>query len=109
MYDASQAPMTEVFDVSPANADWTYSATASSLLKPTALPFPERTVFGPKARSPHDAGYWAAATRGFDFTQEDRLDADKYNRILWAGLKANKPYPKQARRAAARTHDADDD
>jgi YVTN family beta-propeller protein len=108
MYDASQAPMTDVFDVSPSNATWTYSASASSLLKPTALPFPEHTVFGPKARSPHDAAYWAAVTKGFDFTQEDRLDADKYNRILWAGLKANKPYPARAKRTTVRTRDADD-
>jgi YVTN family beta-propeller protein len=109
MYDASQAPMTEVFDTSPANANWTYSATASSLLKPTALPFPERTVFGPAARSPHSAGYWAALTRDFDFTQEDRLDAGKYNRLLWAGLKGNKPYPAHAKRAVPRARDADDD
>jgi hypothetical protein len=66
-------------------------------------------VFGPRARTPHDAAYWAAATAGFDFTQEDRLDADQYNRVLWAGLKGGKPYPKWARRAAARTRDADDD
>lgn len=109
MYDASQAPMTELFDTAPANADWTYSATASSLLKPTALPFAADTAFGPPARSPHTSDYWAAVTRGFDFTQEDRLDADAYNRILWAGLKGNTPYPAHAKRSAARRRDADDD
>jgi hypothetical protein len=109
MYDASQAPMTEVFDTSPANAGWTYTATASSLLGQTALPIPAHTAFGPPARSPHTAAYWSAVTRGFDFTQEDKLDAQAYNRILWAGLKGNKPYPAHAKRATRRERDGDDD
>lgn len=109
MYDASQAPMTELFDTAPANAAWTYTATASSLLEPTALPFAAHTAFGPPARSPHTAEYWVGVTRGLDFTQEDRLDAQAYNRILWAGLKGNTPYPARAKRSAGRHPDTDND
>jgi hypothetical protein len=35
----------------------------------------------------HNAQYWAAKTRGFDFSAEDRVPADLYNKILWEGLK----------------------
>jgi hypothetical protein len=35
----------------------------------------------------HDAQYWAEKTRGFDFSQEDRVPAELYNKILWEGLK----------------------
>jgi hypothetical protein len=28
-----------------------------------------------------------------DFTEEDRVDPDEYNRILWKGLMGKKPYP----------------
>lgn len=33
-------------------------------------------------------------TKGFDFSVEDYLgDPDKFNRIVWQGLKGNVPYP----------------
>jgi hypothetical protein len=35
----------------------------------------------------HDAQYWADKTRGFDFSGEDRVPAELYNKILWEGLK----------------------
>jgi hypothetical protein len=35
----------------------------------------------------HDARYWAAKTRGFDFSGEDRVPTELYNKILWVGLK----------------------
>jgi hypothetical protein len=35
----------------------------------------------------HDAQYWEAKTRGFDFSGEDRVPTELYNRILWEGLK----------------------
>jgi hypothetical protein len=41
----------------------------------------------------HDAAWWAAQTKGFDFSVEDHLDTAKYNRILWAGTMGNRPYP----------------
>ena len=37
--------------------------------------------------------YWVAATKGMDFTKEDAVDAETYNRVLWRGLMGDKPYP----------------
>ena len=42
---------------------------------------------GPDLKPTHNAKYWAAKTRGFDFSGEDRVPADLYNKILWEGLK----------------------
>ncbi|MGA7340228.1 MAG: TonB-dependent receptor [Terracidiphilus sp.] len=41
----------------------------------------------------HNAAWWAEQTEGMDFSVEDHLDAQKYNRILWAGTMGDKPYP----------------
>jgi hypothetical protein len=41
----------------------------------------------------YDAAWWAENTKGFDFSVEDHLDSDKYNRILWASTMGNKSYP----------------
>jgi hypothetical protein len=42
----------------------------------------------------HDAAWWAAKTKGFDFSDADRIDADAFNRILWQGsMGDNVPYP----------------
>jgi hypothetical protein len=41
----------------------------------------------------HDATYWAQVTKGMDFSAEDRIDFDTYNRILWKGIMGDKPYP----------------
>ncbi len=65
------------------------------MLKATTLPitFPTSSIVFP--RSTHDAGYWAGATGGMDFSAEDRIDFDRYNHILWEGLMGNKPYPEE--------------
>ena len=89
---ASSQPMTAVFDLN--NREWNFEATPSDYLYNTTLPLPPR--FGqnkPIPRSTHPASYWAAVTKGMDFRGEDRVDADKFNRIVWTGLHGNKPYP----------------
>ena len=91
IYDANQRPMSEAFDLSlPA---WGFDAKASSLLRGTALPLPKGIKFADAARSPHDGQYWMAQTRGLDFSEEDKIDAVSYNKILWKGLMGGKPYP----------------
>ena len=46
------------------------------------------------ARYPtHNAAYWANVTKGMDFSSEDKVDGDQFNRILWTGLMGDKPYP----------------
>jgi DNA-binding beta-propeller fold protein YncE len=101
LIDANAGPMLDLFDTAARNAGWTYTASASGLLKLTTLPLPADTAFGPVARPTRDMAYWAAATRQFDFSEEDKLDADAYNRILWTGLMGSKPYPNRARTTKA--------
>jgi hypothetical protein len=38
--------------------------------------------------------YWVKATRGFDFSDADRVPPALYNQKLWVGLMDDKPYPK---------------
>jgi DNA-binding beta-propeller fold protein YncE len=39
----------------------------------------------------HDRTWWAARTAGFDFSSEDKIDADAFNRVLWEGVRGSKP------------------
>lgn len=59
--------------------------------------------------------YWALATRGMDFSVEDRVDAVAYNKVLWLGLMSGRAYLVRVgeraapRRAAPRRRGDDDD
>jgi DNA-binding beta-propeller fold protein YncE len=88
--DSSANPMTGVFDLQ--QKDWSYKAVASNLLVGTQLPIPKQSG-RPIPHPVHDAAYWDAATRGMDFSVEDRVDPIAFNRILWEGLMGSKPYP----------------
>jgi len=94
-------PMADVFDTD-SSGKWTFNAVASTLLTPIltkpiapiaqggGLGFdPTKVVFakGPILKPTHDAQYWAAKTRGFDFSGEDRVPRELYNKILWEGIK----------------------
>lgn len=82
-------PMADVFDIKSSGA-WTFNAVASTLLKLTTLGLdPNKVEFaaGPDLKPTHDAHYWAEKTRGFDFSGEDRVPAELYNKILWDGIK----------------------
>ncbi len=93
VYDAFQAPMTDAFD--PAQASWSYTATVPAVLASTQLPVSGKAALlkSAQARPTHPASWWIARTRGMDFSVEDRLDAVKYNRLLWQGIKGRQPYP----------------
>jgi hypothetical protein len=81
--------MVDVFDTK-SSGKWTFNAAASTLLKLTTLGLDTAKVefaAGPDLKPTHDAQYWADKTRGFDFSGEDRVPSDLYNRILWEGLK----------------------
>ncbi len=72
---AYQRPMTEVFDTDSSGA-WTFSAMASTILKTTTLAEADigvKYAEGPDVKSTHDAAYWEAQTRGFDFSGADRV------------------------------------
>lgn len=82
-------PMADVFDIH-SSGKWTFKAVASTLLKSTTLGLdPTKVEFaaGPNLKPTHDAQYWAEKTRGFDFSTEDRVPPELYNKILWEGLK----------------------
>jgi YVTN family beta-propeller protein len=100
-YDALQRPMTDAFSTHAAK--WEFNSIVPDILRTSQLPLPLKTVknsLKPDALSAfyakprHDASYWEAKTVGFDFSQEDRVDAPTYNLILWKGLVGeNVPYP----------------
>lgn len=82
-------PMADVFDIN-SSGKWTFHAVASTLLKSTSLgldPTKVKFAAGPDLKPTHDAQYWAEKTHGFDFSGEDRVPAELYNKILWEGLK----------------------
>ena len=91
---ATTRAMTDIFDLSRVN--WTFEAKPSSVLAGTKLPLTaearRQALAGPPVKISHNARYWAAKTKGFDFQGEDRIDAEAFNRIVWEGLK-NSPYP----------------
>ena len=94
--DAIAVPMADVFTdgLQTGLQTWTYNAVPSALLANTTLPIPKSLFAGLKPLKPtHDAAYWAEATKGMDFTAEDRIDFQKYNRIIWKGMMGDKPYP----------------
>jgi hypothetical protein len=78
--------------------DWAFDAEPSAyLVNDTQLPVPKPDgISASVGKSTHDAAYWAAKTAEFDFSKEDNLkDPDKFNRIIWAGLKGDQPYPSE--------------
>ena len=40
-----------------------------------------------------DAAWWAARTRGYDWSSEDKIDTPAFNRLLWQALAPGRPYP----------------
>ena len=73
-----------------------YSAVASTVLRTTQVMIPgTETQFaeGPDVQPARDASYWAEKTKGWDWSSEDKIPADLYNRVLWEGLTNGSPYP----------------
>jgi hypothetical protein len=95
---AYQRPMSDIFDVR-SNGNWSFAAEASTVLATTTLALSDtpngvlKFAAGPAIKPTHDAAYWDAVTAGFDFSEADHVPPARFNRILWAGLMGNKPYP----------------
>jgi DNA-binding beta-propeller fold protein YncE len=92
--DALALPMADVFD--PRQKDWSFTASPSGLLCAPGinLGLPASACEGVAALYPtHNAAYWANVTKGMDFSVEDHVDGEEFNRILWQGLKGSQPYP----------------
>ena len=94
--DASAVPMANAFDTK--QAKWTFTAVPSAYLAQTTLPIPA-AKFAAKTQAQlkplHSAAWWAEQTKGMDFSVEDHLDSNKFNRIVWTGTMGDKPYPTQ--------------
>jgi DNA-binding beta-propeller fold protein YncE len=88
--DALAQPMADIFNTTPST--WSFTATVPLGLYNTNLPL-TRPVGLVVPKPTHTGEYWARATKGMDFTSEDRMDFAEYNHILWKGLMGNKPYP----------------
>jgi YVTN family beta-propeller protein len=95
LHDAGVAPMVEVLD--PQQKDWTYTAVAAPILRNESnLPLPPPTVEElslPLMHSRHSGEWWGHAFAGMDFSHEDANDPGRLNRILWAGMMGDRPYP----------------
>ena len=90
--DALARPMADIFNPTPSN--WTFTATVPASLYPPNTKLPLTAPAGLVVSHPtHTGEYWARATKGMDFTSEDRMDFADYNRILWKGIMGDKPYP----------------
>jgi len=76
------------------DAAMTYTAKAPAVLRSTQLPLPP-SADAAMVLPAHDSEYWAQQTAGFDFSGEDKLDAEQFNRVLWTGLMGGKPYPEE--------------
>jgi DNA-binding beta-propeller fold protein YncE len=106
---AFQGPMTDVFDTT-SSGNWNFVATASTVLGTTQLTristgLGVQFAAGPRVKPKHNAGYWAKATRNFDFSEADQVPPEKFNKVLWKGLMGRKPYPVVAGSSIARKDD----
>ncbi len=96
--DANAVPMANAFDIK--QAAWKFTAVPSQLLAQTQLPIPPSkfapgTATAAQLKPLHTGAWWAAHTRGMDFSVEDHLDSNKFNHLVWTGTMGNKPYPTQ--------------
>jgi DNA-binding beta-propeller fold protein YncE len=91
--DALAEPMDAVFDIH--QTAWSFNAKVPAVLRSTALPLPPLASAAAAcvAKPRHTGAWWAAAMKGQNFNEEDRLDTAAYNRTLWRGLRGDAPYP----------------
>ena len=97
--DANAAPMADVFAFDP---DFTpYSAIIPGDLcappvNPNLVPACKTSSakISPRVPELHDAAWWAANLKDFNFHDADRNNADAFNRVLWKGIMGDDvPYP----------------
>ncbi|HEY8089779.1 MAG TPA: alkaline phosphatase family protein, partial [Polyangiaceae bacterium] len=82
-HDAEAEPMVDVFGEQPDTTP--FEAVVPDVLRSTRLPLPP-PLPGERAAAPrHDAGWWAAATAGFDLEHVDAAPAEAMNRVLYCG------------------------
>jgi hypothetical protein len=101
--------MSDVFGIR-SSGKWMYTAETSTVLATTTVALPERGhgvrfAAGPMLFPRHDAAYWDRVTVGFDFSEADQVPPAQFNRVLWAGLMGNKPFPEIRGKLSAKRDD----
>ena len=93
LHAAGLPPMTEAFDTT--QGTWTFNAVPALVLFNTQLPLTTTAKINLSAipKPTHDAAWWEAHTKQFDFSAEDRVNPAAFNRVIWQGLKGDVPYP----------------
>jgi YVTN family beta-propeller protein len=96
---ADAAPMSDVFTLTPNLTPYT-AVVPGGLCAPPVDPnlVPACQNSSAKITSPipdlHNSAWWAAKTKGFDFSDADRIDSEVFNRVLWQGTMGDDvPYP----------------
>jgi DNA-binding beta-propeller fold protein YncE len=89
--DAYERPMANVFDRS--NRNWNYNAKVPAPLTTTSLPLTTQAMLMPKWHDLHDAAWWAANTKGYNWRVEDDIPAVAYDHVMWDGMMPGVPYP----------------
>jgi hypothetical protein len=81
--DAGLPPMADAFD--PSQSQWTFQATPAPILFNTTLPItpPAGPNLASIPKPTHFAAWWEERTKNFDFSQEDRVDPEVFNRVIW--------------------------
>ncbi|BAC88216.1 alkaline phosphatase family protein [Gloeobacter violaceus] len=110
MLDANTRPMADVFTRVP-NFN-TYTAVIPGILcappvDPTLVPeCADAAALKTVAVKPlHDGQWWAKASKGFNFSVEDKLDVVAFNRLLWQGIKGTGvSYPEERNRKDLRNN-----
>ncbi|MBV8164723.1 MAG: beta-propeller fold lactonase family protein [Candidatus Eremiobacteraeota bacterium] len=96
--DADAPTMAAAFQAVPNLTPYT-AVVPGNLCEPPVAPdlVPRcKDPYTPKTRALrllHDGAWWARMTRGMDFNRPDHLDSERFNRILWRGLRSDVPYP----------------
>lgn len=104
MNDANSDPMADVFatdsDLTPCAA-----VLPGSLCEPPVNP--DLISECQQASIPHSPAdfssrkqWWASEIRNFNFKRPDDLDSATFNRVLWRGVTAERPYPIQKKATA---------
>ena len=90
--DAYQRPMSAIFDLK--EKAWIVPCLPSPLARDTNCRSPQTKPCGTPhfaCRTTHTTG--RRRRSGYDWSQEDRIPRSAYNRVLWAGIDGDKPYP----------------
>ncbi|MGC9269962.1 beta-propeller fold lactonase family protein [Acidiphilium sp.] len=89
--DAYERPMAHAF--SRADKSWNFNAIEPVPLTTTTLPVSTQAMLAPKWHDIHNAAWWTAQTKGYDWRVEDHIPAVAYDHILWEGMMPGRPYP----------------